>query len=549
MDATLRKQKGVHYTPPGLAQFLARQTASCMRVPQANRVTILDPACGDGGLLAAMIDSLQGLPEWSGVEIAVVGYETDPEAVARTRRRLESMRLVDIQINNEDFLESKLDESFDCVIANPPYVRTQVLGGVVARRLASKFHLSGRVDLYQAFAFAISEVLSPGGALGLLTSNRFLTVQSGATMRQLLAERFHLKKIFDLGDTRLFEASVLPVIVNGVRRDGTEASKPETEFHRIYQVENSCSQPQLEQGSMLDCFEDNTITGEVETADGRFMIQRGELLAGDSQSVWTMANAATRAWLQTVRMHQSKSFGDLAEIKVGIKTTADAVFIREDWDSLDCDKPDPELLLPLITHHDAGRWAIETPKKTVLYPYDRRQAKRTPVDLSEFPRTAAYLLEHRERLEGRRYVVESGRHWYEIWVSHQPADWAKAKIVWPDISDQPKFFLDERGAIVNGDCYWIKLREGVDADWLYMMLAIANSSVATTFYDTVFHNKLYAGRRRYMTQYVKDFPLPELDSEIGASIVKLVKKMVNQPTKTGEVKLEKMVLEAFGLPA
>ena len=62
---------------------------------------------------------------------------------------------------------------FDAVIANPPYVRTQVLGAATAQELARRFRLTGRVDLYHAFAKAIANVLKPGGILGLLTSNRF----------------------------------------------------------------------------------------------------------------------------------------------------------------------------------------------------------------------------------------------------------------------------------------------------------------------------------------------------------------------------------------
>ena len=163
-----------------------------------------------------------------------------------------------------------------------------------------------------------------------------------------------------------------------------------------------------------------------------------------------------------------------------------------------------------------------------------------------YSKTRKYLQSHRQRLQGRKYVADSGRKWFEIWVPHQPADWAKPKIVWPDISEEPKFFLDSSGAIVNGDCYWIKLRDGVDPDWLYMMLAVANSKIATTFYDTVFHNKLYANRRRFMTQYVKEFPLPDLHSKIGKRIVGWAKKQVQKPTSSREVKLETLVQEAFG---
>ena len=126
-------------------------------------------------------------------------------------------------------------------------------------------------------------------------------------------------------------------------------------------------------------------------------------------------------------------------------------------------------------------------------------------------------------------------------------DWAKPKIVWPDISDEPKFFLDSSGAIVNGDCYWIKLREEVDPDWMYMMLAIANSTVSTKFYDTVFHNKLYSGRRRYMTQYVSSFPLPSIDSATGKQIVRLVKRLVQKTSPKREAAVDLLVQKAFGL--
>ncbi len=109
---------------------------------------------------------------------------------------------------------------FDAVIANPPYVRTQVLGAATSQTLARRFGLTGRVDLYHAFTKAMANVLKPGGILGLLTSNRFLTVKSGASLRRLLRIEFHLEAIYDLGDTRLFAAAVLPVIVVARKQRG-----------------------------------------------------------------------------------------------------------------------------------------------------------------------------------------------------------------------------------------------------------------------------------------------------------------------------------------
>ncbi|MCY4456377.1 MAG: hypothetical protein OXB90_00325, partial [Acidimicrobiaceae bacterium] len=58
-------------------------------------------------------------------------------------------------------------------------------------------------------------------------------------------------------------------------------------------------------------------------------------------------------------------------------------------------------------------------------------------------------------LEGRAYVIEGGRNWFEIWVPQKPALWTQQKIVFPDIADAPRFAIDRSGSIVNGDCYWM----------------------------------------------------------------------------------------------
>lgn len=546
MEAAVRKRHGVHYTPAVLARFLAGQTVLQFDSIQREPIRILDPACGEGELLAALIAALPCPSN----QIEVTGIEQDSLAAATVRDRMSNLKLNRCEIRVGDFLEqcelSPSDPFFDIVIANPPYVRTQVLGGRQAQQLAKRFGLSGRVDLYQVFAIAISQLLKEGGALGLLTSNRFLTVKSGIKLRQRLTAEFDLREVFDLGDTRLFEAAVLPAVVTGVKKT-CRSDRRSIGFHRVYRS-NASNKADLSCSSILEAVADLHTSGMVETDDGRYLVERGELAVTGDDSIWTMSNQQTRSWLARVKSHQVASFGEMAEIKVGVKTTADRVFVRENWCSLPVGKqPEDSLLRPLITHHDARRWSIVTsPQKTVLYPYDCDSKQRKPIVMKDFPKAAAYLRSNRQQLEKRKYLVDSGRKWYEIWVPHRPQDWAQPKIVWPDISAQPKFFLDQTGAIVNGDCYWIKLRPDTELDWIYLMLGVANSSVATTFYDTVFHNKLYAGRRRFMTQYVKDFPLPDINTPIGVKIVRAVKQLIVKPTPVREQKLEMLVQQSFG---
>jgi hypothetical protein len=144
--------------------------------------------------------------------------------------------------------------------------------------------------------------------------------------------------------------------------------------------------------------------------------------------------------------------------------------------------------------------------------------------------------------------MESGRPWYEIWVPHHPEDWSRPKIVFPDIAEHGLFCLDESGAIVNGDCYWITLRPDAHVDYFLLMLAVANSTLITRYYDVVFHNKLYSGRRRFMTQYVNQFPLPDRTSSVAQKLVDAVSTRLSESGAMPKLdtRIDQLTWQAFG---
>jgi tRNA1(Val) A37 N6-methylase TrmN6 len=546
------KQHGVHYTPVELAAFLARVTYQVAK-RQPGRLDILDPACGDGALLFALAEAV---PKSRRRQLNLFGFEQDHDAAEEGRRVLGALGTETVTICERNFLDLNVaisPEKYDIVIANPPYVRTQVLGAITAQRLSRKFGLTGRVDLYHAFTVAMAHVLRERGVLGLLTSNRFLTIKSGISLRRFLSQHFQLRRVFDLGDTKLFEAAVLPAIVVGEKCSHPRAVA-KCPFTRIYQhrQDGKAAERTSTFDHVLDAAERANFVGLAQTESGLYRVEKGVLDSSGADQVWSLSTAENAAWLARVGRHRRYSFADVAQVRVGIKTTADAVFIRDDWRSLPKQmRPEGKLVRPLITHHHAARWTVcEKYPKSVLYPHESHQGKRAPIRLATYPKAAAYLQSHAARLRSRKYVIDGGREWFEIWVPHHPDDWAKTKVVFRDISERPTFFLDQSGAVVNGDCYWITLKPEFEEAWLYLLLAVANSSFIERYYDVTFHNKLYAGRRRFMTQYVKQFPLPDLASATARKIVREVKKRLTarqQATRLRlERKIESLVWQSFG---
>lgn len=507
------KRHGQHYTPTELAVFLADRSFATT-VLQKKTITVVDPACGDGELLIAAAQAARSAGFTGSLNL--IGYEIDEAAVVAANRRLQAIG-VQAEIILGDFLVHQRDMgsgTVDLIITNPPYVRTQHLGQEAARLLANEFALTGRVDLTHPFVSVASRLLRQGGTLGLLCSNRFLTTLSGENVRRtLMSGELQVCELYDLGDTKLFKAAVLPAVIIASK---TPPMGLPAKYVSAYEVAGSNGDAGGELFEALGAAESGTAFHNGK----HYEVKVGSFVPPtDTKTPWRISDPSSDQWLESIEERTWKTFGDIAKIRVGIKTTADRVFLGDDW-KRSAPEVEEELLLPLITQSNITPWRTSDHlEMKVLYPYDLSAVKRRVLDIEEWPGAKAYLLSHEEQLRGRKYVIEGGREWYEIWVPQRPALWAEPKIVFPDISENPRFALDTTGAVVNGNCYWISMSDIEDADIAYLMLAVANSSLGLRYYDEVCGNRLYSGKRRWITQYVKRLPLPSPETAEAQKLI------------------------------
>ena len=574
---TKQKATGSHYTPPELAHFLAERLVAEADFRQLPELRVLDPACGDGELLVALANSL---PDNTLGNTVITGIELDDLSLGNAQERLEVFGSKSNFFKRMDFLELYTDSEaqiglfnngpstnkaippVDIIIANPPYVRTQVLGTRKSQELAKAFRLKGRIDLYQAFLVAMTQCLKDRGIIGVITSNRFISTKGGASIRAFIAENYEIIELIDLGDTKLFKAAVLPAILIARKLSSTSRSSTNqrllNRFVRIYENRRN-NRDDREKPFHVDSVYDilrQDSDGEYLVSKTRFKLSKGTLSFSNlSSEPWQMVTADEKEWIGKIESAAKYRIGDIVKVRVGIKTTADQVFIRSDWDDMPGDRrPEDCLLRPIFSHDDAGRWRPSTSNellKRILYTHEVRDAKREAIDIERYPCAAAYLRQYRERLERRKYVAQANRKWYEIWVPQDPLALRRPKLIFPDISPSPMFFYDNEGLMVDGNCYWI-ISEEENTDMLFLIQGIANSNLMTRYHELVFNNKLYAGRRRYLTQYVEKYPMPDRHSAHSRRIVDLVKKLVSvdvddNTTKKYEIDLEIAVAEAFGV--
>src|SRR5258708_2621032 len=155
----------------------------------SRRGVVLDPACGDGALLAALRS--RGVTR-------LIGVDCDPQALARAKHRVPSGRF-----HNADGLTFLADAArgareFDAVIANPPWGATLSL---VRTALASLGYraLSGQTDSWDLFLDGILRAAKPNAPIVLILPDAIFLPEH-RLVRGILAKESQVALVARLGE-------------------------------------------------------------------------------------------------------------------------------------------------------------------------------------------------------------------------------------------------------------------------------------------------------------------------------------------------------------
>lgn len=197
-----RKARGAFFTPPAIADYLARWAIGGN--PQAR---ILDPTCGDGVFLLAAGHNLLALGSRSeDLDGQLVGVDVHAPTLDRAANMLAEEGL-DAHLESRDFFTlSPPGElfstypAFDAVIGNPPFVRYQQHIGE-ARRLSAQaafrqgVRLSGLASSWAALLIHAAAFLGPEGRLAMVLPAELLSVGYAEPVRQWLRHHFASVKL------------------------------------------------------------------------------------------------------------------------------------------------------------------------------------------------------------------------------------------------------------------------------------------------------------------------------------------------------------------
>lgn len=191
-----KKLRGGYYTPSEICHFI------CRWVIQKPNASVLEPSCGDGAFVDAIVQQLYrvGSDFRNLTCIELNAAEADK---ARTKlKRLgishdESVCTADFFHRCKSFLAHKT--SFDCIVGNPPFIRYQDFPDEqkdVAFTIMVRAGLkpSRLINAWIPFLVSSTLLLKPGGRVGMVIPAELFQVNYAAATRLFLSEAF--SKIF-----------------------------------------------------------------------------------------------------------------------------------------------------------------------------------------------------------------------------------------------------------------------------------------------------------------------------------------------------------------
>ncbi|MDD2885436.1 MAG: class I SAM-dependent methyltransferase [Dechloromonas sp.] len=166
------EQLGQVFTPPQVVEFML---SLCQ-----NHGRVLEPSAGNGAFLAEL--KHQGRD--------CVGIEIDPRHAPKGARVM-------------DFFDYPLDEQFDSIVGNPPYVRFQDIAVDTQKKLKSPL-FDKRSNLFLFFIEKCVRHLKPGGELVFIVPREFIKLTSAKKLNHWLFEQGSITHFYETGDNRVF---------------------------------------------------------------------------------------------------------------------------------------------------------------------------------------------------------------------------------------------------------------------------------------------------------------------------------------------------------
>ena len=201
----------------------------------------------------------------------------------------------------------------------------------------------------------------------------------------------------------------------------------------------------------------------------------------------------------------------------GILTGYNEAFIidgKKKDELISADSKSAEIIRPILRGRDIKRYGFDFADLWLINTHNGIKDKDIPpVDINQYPAVKAHLDKYWDKISVRN---DKGYTPYNLRNCVYTDDFSKQKIVWGEISDKPKFAIDE-----NGDYYVEATSFYMTGDMLFYLLHYLNSSLSK-FYFSKLGTTTGVGTIRWKKFKLEELPIPKPDMLSPETLKKLM---------------------------
>ncbi|WQR77522.1 class I SAM-dependent DNA methyltransferase [Helicobacter pylori] len=422
---------------------------------------------------------------------------------------------------------------FDCIIGNPPYIRQEHIKDLkpLLEKQYQDFYNSSS-DIYTYFFALAYHLLKEKGFNAFITSNKYARAKYGAKLRELLLKKTTLVSYMELNALKVFENATVDTSI----------------IHFI-------KQPPLKE-SVFDYYEP-TPNDKDDLKSTPFLSMKQNALSTES---FIFANATLLDLRDKIESVGTPLKDWDIQINYGIKTGANEAFIipTEKRDEiLNACKTQEErertetLIKPILRGKDIKRYSYEWAHLWVINTHNgytsALKSKIPPIDIAKYPATKAHLDSHYDAIVTR---CDQGDTPYNLRNCAYLEDFEKEKIVYGEIVQEPRFYLD------NGECelgvFYAEATSFIlTGEHLRYLLGMLHSKLITFAFKTFYAGGgLGESGYRYKKAFIERLPIPQItekNQELADKITDCAERILKSKAKDPKANTQELEKEIDAL--
>ena len=379
-----------------------------------------------------------------------------------------------------------VEDGFDIVIGNPPYIQLQKDGGKLAKMYENQgyqtFARTG--DIYSLFYEKGYQILKPKGILAYITSNKWMRAGYGEATRSFFAEKTNPLQLIDFAGIKVFESATVDTnILIFAKENNTFSTR-------------ACVVKDKELKKLSDYIKQNGVEG------CRF----------DSSESWVILSEIEQRIKTKIEAVGTPLKNWDINIYRGILTGYNEAFIidktKRDEILANCKTEEErqktaEIIRPILRGRDIKRYSYEFADLYIITTFPSLK-----IDIESYPAVKQYLMSFgydRLKQTGEKGArKKTNNKWFETQDSiGYWEDFYKQKIVYQELTQGSCFYLDKEAKFfVSNTGYLIT---GNDLEYLILFL---NSKFVEFIFKSFYSVSLGGSGIRWLAQCIENLPIP-----------------------------------------